>query len=124
MTCALIAIPVTSALLGLSVTSVLLLQEWFYENLYKDASKDPTLSEMIHVATNTEDILTVHRDNLFHSSCERVSKVSPDKLKSSFNVQFEGEEGVVSRFGLDLVGEGISHTNPCSVCKLLCDWID
>ena len=34
-------------------------------------------------------------DRIFHSSCERVLKEDPDKLKKGLALKFDGEEGMV-----------------------------
>ncbi|XP_078068547.1 E3 ubiquitin-protein ligase HACE1 isoform X2 [Mustelus asterias] len=64
--------------------------EWFYEHLH---SNHPD-SDMVHRPVNENDILLVHRDSIFQSSCEVVSKTSYEKLKQGVAVRFHGEEGM------------------------------
>lgn len=64
--------------------------EWFYEHLH---SGQPD-SDMVHRPVNEHDILLVHRDSIFRSSCEVVSKANCAKLKQGIAVRFHGEEGM------------------------------
>ncbi|KAM3855557.1 E3 ubiquitin-protein ligase HACE1 isoform 2-T2 [Vipera latastei] len=64
--------------------------EWFYEHLH---SGQPD-SDMVHRPVSESDILLVHRDSIFRSSCEVVSKASCVKLKQGIAVRFHGEEGM------------------------------
>ncbi|XP_036920845.1 E3 ubiquitin-protein ligase HACE1 isoform X2 [Sturnira hondurensis] len=64
--------------------------EWFYEHLH---SGQPD-SDMVHRPVSESDILLVHRDSIFRSSCEVVSKASCAKLKQGIAVRFHGEEGM------------------------------
>ncbi|XP_065256801.1 E3 ubiquitin-protein ligase HACE1 isoform X3 [Emys orbicularis] len=64
--------------------------EWFYEHLH---SGQPD-SDMVHRPVNENDILLVHRDSIFRSSCEVVSKANSAKLKQGIAVRFHGEEGM------------------------------
>ncbi|XP_033741126.1 E3 ubiquitin-protein ligase HACE1-like [Pecten maximus] len=65
-------------------------RRWFYENL----GTTPDENGLIHSTLNQEDILVVDRGRLFHSSCERMMEMPPDKLKKAFSMKFNGEEGV------------------------------
>ncbi|CAH2252461.1 E3 ubiquitin- ligase HACE1 isoform X2 [Pelobates cultripes] len=64
--------------------------EWFYEHLL---AGQPA-SDMVHRPVNENDILLVHRDSLFRSSCEVVFKSDCEKLKQGIAVRFHGEEGM------------------------------
>ncbi|XP_056674604.1 E3 ubiquitin-protein ligase HACE1 isoform X7 [Monodelphis domestica] len=64
--------------------------EWFYEHLHSGQSD----SDMVHRPVNENDILLVHRDSIFRSSCEVVSKANCAKLKQGIAVRFHGEEGM------------------------------
>ncbi|EMP28988.1 E3 ubiquitin-protein ligase HACE1 [Chelonia mydas] len=64
--------------------------EWFYEHLH---SGQPD-SDMVHRPVNENDILLVHRDSIFRSSCEVVFKANCAKLKQGIAVRFHGEEGM------------------------------
>ncbi|XP_026509747.1 E3 ubiquitin-protein ligase HACE1 isoform X1 [Terrapene carolina triunguis] len=64
--------------------------EWFYEHLH---SGQPD-SDMVHRPVNENDILLVHRESIFRSSCEVVSKANCAKLKQGIAVRFHGEEGM------------------------------
>ncbi|KAM6935755.1 E3 ubiquitin-protein ligase HACE1 isoform 1-T2 [Lycodopsis pacificus] len=64
--------------------------EWFYEHLL---ASQPD-SDMVHRPVNENDILLIHRDTIFRSSCEMVSKSSNEKLKQGIAVRFHGEEGM------------------------------
>ncbi|KAK0145860.1 E3 ubiquitin-protein ligase HACE1 [Merluccius polli] len=64
--------------------------EWFYEHLL--AGKPD--NEMVHRPVNENDILLIHRDSVFRSSCEMVSKSTNEKLKQGIAVRFHGEEGM------------------------------
>ncbi|XP_006157005.1 E3 ubiquitin-protein ligase HACE1 isoform X1 [Tupaia chinensis] len=64
--------------------------EWFYEHLH---SGQPD-TDMVHRPVNESDILLVHRDSIFRSSCEVVSKANCAKLKQGIAVRFHGEEGM------------------------------
>ncbi|XP_044773218.1 E3 ubiquitin-protein ligase HACE1 isoform X3 [Neomonachus schauinslandi] len=64
--------------------------EWFYEHLH---SGQPD-SDMVHRPVNENDILLVHRDSIFRSSCEVVSRANCAKLKQGIAVRFHGEEGM------------------------------
>ncbi|XP_078472520.1 E3 ubiquitin-protein ligase HACE1 isoform X2 [Lampetra planeri] len=64
--------------------------DWFYENLLSDGQD----TAMVHRPVSEGDVLLVHRDSVFESSCEMVSKVSQEKLKQGIAVRFHGEEGV------------------------------
>ncbi|XP_063773114.1 E3 ubiquitin-protein ligase HACE1 isoform X2 [Pseudophryne corroboree] len=64
--------------------------EWFYEHLH---SGQPD-SDMVHRPVNENDILLVHRDSIFRSSCEVVFKSNCEKLKQGISVRFHGEEGM------------------------------
>ncbi|XP_015283295.1 PREDICTED: E3 ubiquitin-protein ligase HACE1 isoform X2 [Gekko japonicus] len=64
--------------------------EWFYEHL-NSGQQD---SDMVHRPVNESDILLVHRDSIFRSSCEVVSKANCAKLKQGIAVRFHGEEGM------------------------------
>ncbi|PVD28501.1 hypothetical protein C0Q70_11089 [Pomacea canaliculata] len=63
-------------------------RQWFYENL-------PT-PDMLSFASNEENhgLVRVNREQVFSTSCEEVLHQSPDKLKSTLTVQFNGEEGM------------------------------
>ncbi|XP_072535829.1 E3 ubiquitin-protein ligase HACE1 isoform X1 [Salminus brasiliensis] len=64
--------------------------EWFYEHLLAGQPD----SDMVHRPVNENDILLIHRDSIFRSSCEVVSKSTNEKLKQSIAVRFHGEEGM------------------------------
>uniref|UniRef100_A0A672FY45 E3 ubiquitin-protein ligase HACE1 n=1 Tax=Salarias fasciatus TaxID=181472 RepID=A0A672FY45_SALFA len=64
--------------------------EWFYEHLL--AGQPDT--DMVHRPVNENDILLIHRDSIFRSSCEMVSKSTNEKLKQGIAVRFHGEEGM------------------------------
>ncbi|XP_068189431.1 E3 ubiquitin-protein ligase HACE1 isoform X1 [Antennarius striatus] len=64
--------------------------EWFYEHLL--ANQPDT--DMVHRPVNDNDILLIHRDSIFRSSCEMVSKSTNEKLKQGIAVRFHGEEGM------------------------------
>ncbi|KAG8582333.1 hypothetical protein GDO81_008015 [Engystomops pustulosus] len=64
--------------------------EWFYEHLH---SGQPD-SEMVHRPVSENDILLIHRDSIFRSSCEVVFKSNSEKLKQGIAVRFHGEEGM------------------------------
>ncbi|MBN3312622.1 HACE1 ligase, partial [Atractosteus spatula] len=64
--------------------------EWFYEHLHAGQPD----SDMVHRPVNENDILLVHRESIFRSSCEVVSKSSNEKLKQGIAVRFHGEEGM------------------------------
>uniref|UniRef100_A0A8C6RH58 E3 ubiquitin-protein ligase HACE1 n=1 Tax=Nannospalax galili TaxID=1026970 RepID=A0A8C6RH58_NANGA len=64
--------------------------EWFYEHLH---SGQPD-SDMVHRPVSENDILLIHRDSIFRSSCEIVSKANCAKLKQGIAVRFHGEEGM------------------------------
>uniref|UniRef100_A0A3Q3ELB6 E3 ubiquitin-protein ligase HACE1 n=1 Tax=Labrus bergylta TaxID=56723 RepID=A0A3Q3ELB6_9LABR len=64
--------------------------EWFYEHLLAGQPD----SDMVHRPVNENDILLIHRDSIFSSSCEMVSKSTNEKLKQGIAVRFHGEEGM------------------------------
>ncbi|XP_075058943.1 E3 ubiquitin-protein ligase HACE1 isoform X2 [Mixophyes fleayi] len=64
--------------------------EWFYEHLHAGQPD----SDMVHRPVNESDILLVHRDSIFRSSCEVVFKSNCEKLKQGISVRFHGEEGM------------------------------
>ncbi|KAE8602815.1 hypothetical protein XENTR_v10014135 [Xenopus tropicalis] len=64
--------------------------EWFYEHLLAGQPD----SDMVHRPVNENDILLVHRDSIFRSSCEVVFKSNCEKLKQGIAVRFHGEEGM------------------------------
>ncbi|XP_075453648.1 E3 ubiquitin-protein ligase HACE1 isoform X3 [Ascaphus truei] len=64
--------------------------EWFYEHLHAGQPD----SDMVHRPVNENDILLVHRDSIFRSSCEVVFKSNCEKLKQGIAVRFHGEEGM------------------------------
>uniref|UniRef100_A0A8C5AXC8 E3 ubiquitin-protein ligase HACE1 n=1 Tax=Gadus morhua TaxID=8049 RepID=A0A8C5AXC8_GADMO len=64
--------------------------EWFYEHLLAGRPDN----EMVHRPVNENDILLIHRDSVFRSSCEMVSKSTNEKLKQGIAVRFHGEEGM------------------------------
>ncbi|KAM4771819.1 E3 ubiquitin-protein ligase HACE1 isoform 3-T3 [Rhinophrynus dorsalis] len=64
--------------------------EWFYEHLHAGQPD----SDMVHRPVNENDILLVHRDSIFRSSCEVVFKSNSEKLKQGIAVRFHGEEGM------------------------------
>ncbi|KAI1885580.1 hypothetical protein AGOR_G00205270 [Albula goreensis] len=64
--------------------------EWFYEHLLAGQPD----SDMVHRPVNENDILLIHRESIFRSSCEVVSKSSNQKLKQGIAVRFHGEEGM------------------------------
>ncbi|KAL2306617.1 hypothetical protein Nmel_004546 [Mimus melanotis] len=64
--------------------------EWFYEHLHAGQPD----SDMVHRPVHENDILLVHRDSIFRSSCEVVSKANCAKLKQGIAVRFHGEEGM------------------------------
>ncbi|KAF3840269.1 hypothetical protein F7725_018986 [Dissostichus mawsoni] len=64
--------------------------EWFYEHLHAGQPD----SDMVHRPVNENDILLIHRDSIFRSSCEMVSKSTNEKLKQGIAVRFHGEEGM------------------------------
>uniref|UniRef100_A0A8B9HUG2 E3 ubiquitin-protein ligase HACE1 n=1 Tax=Astyanax mexicanus TaxID=7994 RepID=A0A8B9HUG2_ASTMX len=64
--------------------------EWFYEHLLAGQPD----SDMVHRPVNENDILLIHRDSIFRSSCEVVSKSTNEKLKQGIAVRFHGEEGM------------------------------
>uniref|UniRef100_A0AAQ5YLU8 E3 ubiquitin-protein ligase HACE1 n=2 Tax=Amphiprion TaxID=80969 RepID=A0AAQ5YLU8_AMPOC len=64
--------------------------EWFYEHLLAGQPD----SDMVHRPVSESDILLVHRDSIFRSSCEMVSKSTNEKLKQGIAVRFHGEEGM------------------------------
>ncbi|XP_006815383.1 E3 ubiquitin-protein ligase HACE1-like [Saccoglossus kowalevskii] len=64
-------------------------REWFYDNLL------PLEEETyVHRPPVDDDVLLVHRDSLFNSSCEVVKKASSEKLKQGIAVRFSGEDGM------------------------------
>lgn len=64
--------------------------EWFYEHLLAGQPD----SDMVHRPVNENDILLIHRDSIFRSSCEVVFKSNNEKLKQGIAVRFHGEEGM------------------------------
>lgn len=64
--------------------------EWFYEHLLAGQPD----SDMVHRPVNENDILLIHRETIFRSSCEMVSKSTNEKLKQGIAVRFHGEEGM------------------------------
>ncbi|XP_062848256.1 E3 ubiquitin-protein ligase HACE1 isoform X3 [Trichomycterus rosablanca] len=64
--------------------------EWFYEHLLAGQPD----SDMVHRPVNENDILLIHRESIFRSSCEVVSKFTNEKLKQGIAVRFHGEEGM------------------------------
>nr|XP_023662050.1 E3 ubiquitin-protein ligase HACE1 isoform X1 [Paramormyrops kingsleyae] len=64
--------------------------EWFYEHLLAGQPD----SDMVHRPVNENDILLIHRESIFQSSCEVVAKSSNEKLKQGIAVRFHGEEGM------------------------------
>lgn len=64
--------------------------EWFYEHLL--AGQPDT--DMVHRPVSENDILLVHRDSIFRSSCDVVFKSNSAKLKQGIAVRFHGEEGM------------------------------
>ncbi|KAK1794639.1 hypothetical protein P4O66_001355 [Electrophorus voltai] len=64
--------------------------EWFYEHLLAGQPD----SDMVHRPVNENDILLIHRESIFRSSCEVVSKSTNEKLKKGIAVRFHGEEGM------------------------------
>ncbi|XP_053736703.1 E3 ubiquitin-protein ligase HACE1 isoform X2 [Synchiropus splendidus] len=64
--------------------------EWFYEHLLAGQPD----SGMVHRPVNENDILLIHRESIFRSSCEMVSKSTNEKLKQGIAVRFHGEEGM------------------------------
>uniref|UniRef100_A0A3B4FSK5 E3 ubiquitin-protein ligase HACE1 n=1 Tax=Pundamilia nyererei TaxID=303518 RepID=A0A3B4FSK5_9CICH len=64
--------------------------EWFYEHLLAGQPD----SDMVHRPVNENDVLLIHRDSIFRSSCEMVSKSTNEKLKQGIAVRFHGEEGM------------------------------
>ncbi|XP_036442266.1 E3 ubiquitin-protein ligase HACE1 isoform X1 [Colossoma macropomum] len=64
--------------------------EWFYEHLLAGQPD----SDMVHRPVNENDILLIHRESIFRSSCEVVSKSANEKLKQGIAVRFHGEEGM------------------------------
>ncbi|XP_040284740.1 E3 ubiquitin-protein ligase HACE1 isoform X2 [Bufo bufo] len=64
--------------------------QWFYEHLL--AGQPDT--DMVHRPVGENDILLVHRDSIFRSSCEVVFKSNSEKLKQGIAVRFHGEEGM------------------------------
>ncbi|XP_030055022.1 E3 ubiquitin-protein ligase HACE1 isoform X2 [Microcaecilia unicolor] len=64
--------------------------EWFYEHLLAGQPD----SDMVHRPVSESDILLVHRDSIFRSSCEVVFKSNCQKLKQGIAVRFHGEEGM------------------------------
>ncbi|KAM9798424.1 E3 ubiquitin-protein ligase HACE1 isoform 1-T1 [Neosynchiropus ocellatus] len=64
--------------------------EWFYEHLHAGQPD----SDMVHRPVNENDILLIHRESIFRSSCEMVSKSTNEKLKQGIAVRFHGEEGM------------------------------
>ncbi|XP_072316836.1 E3 ubiquitin-protein ligase HACE1 isoform X2 [Eucyclogobius newberryi] len=64
--------------------------EWFYEHLLAGRPD----SDMVHRPVNENDILLIHRDSIFRSSCEMVAKSTNEKLKQGIAVRFHGEEGM------------------------------
>ncbi|TSK34897.1 E3 ubiquitin-protein ligase HACE1 [Bagarius yarrelli] len=64
--------------------------EWFYEHLLAGQPD----SGMVHRPVNENDILLIHRESIFRSSCEVVSKFTNEKLKQGIAVRFHGEEGM------------------------------
>ncbi|KAI4894346.1 hypothetical protein NFI96_032779 [Prochilodus magdalenae] len=64
--------------------------EWFYEHLLAGQPD----SDMVHRPVNENDILLIHRESIFRSSCEVVSKSPNEKLKQGIAVRFHGEEGM------------------------------
>ncbi|XP_071135977.1 E3 ubiquitin-protein ligase HACE1-like isoform X1 [Mytilus edulis] len=65
-------------------------REWFYQNI----SDDENPSEVLHIPATDEDILIINRERIFDSSCDRVLKENPDKLKKGLALKFDGEEGM------------------------------
>ncbi|XP_077145766.1 E3 ubiquitin-protein ligase HACE1 isoform X1 [Ranitomeya variabilis] len=64
--------------------------EWFYEHLLAGRPDN----DMVHRPVSENDILLVHRDSIFRSSCEVVFKSNSEKLKQGIAVRFHGEEGM------------------------------
>ncbi|XP_053487689.1 E3 ubiquitin-protein ligase HACE1 isoform X2 [Ictalurus furcatus] len=64
--------------------------EWFYEHLLAGQPD----SDMVHRPVSENDILLIHRESIFRSSCEVVSKFTNEKLKQGIAVRFHGEEGM------------------------------
>uniref|UniRef100_A0A8C7YR75 E3 ubiquitin-protein ligase HACE1 n=1 Tax=Oryzias sinensis TaxID=183150 RepID=A0A8C7YR75_9TELE len=64
--------------------------EWFYEHLLAGQPD----SGMVHRPVSESDILLIHRDSIFRSSCDSVSKSTNEKLKQGIAVRFHGEEGM------------------------------
>ncbi|KAM9403700.1 E3 ubiquitin-protein ligase HACE1 isoform 3-T4 [Salvelinus alpinus] len=64
--------------------------EWFYEHLLAGQPD----SDMVHRPVNENDILLIHRESIFSSSCAMVSKSTNEKLKQGIAVRFHGEEGM------------------------------
>ncbi|XP_078001440.1 E3 ubiquitin-protein ligase HACE1-like [Glandiceps talaboti] len=66
-------------------------REWFYDNLHP--LEDET-SIHVHRPPIDDDVLLIHRQSVFNSSCEVVRKISANKLKQGIAVRFSGEEGM------------------------------
>ncbi|XP_065067816.1 E3 ubiquitin-protein ligase HACE1-like [Rhopilema esculentum] len=73
--------------------------DWFYENLHND--QNPT-----QVPFDEKSLITVTRDALLLSSCDKLLERESDVLKRNLAVRFEGEAGMgegVVREWLDLL---------------------
>lgn len=65
-------------------------REWLYQNI----SDGDNHNEILHIPASDQDVLVINRERLFHSSCERVMKEDPEKLKKGLALKFDGEEGM------------------------------
>jgi E3 ubiquitin-protein ligase HACE1 len=66
-------------------------KDWFYQNLYGDK---PPSNEL--TPTSRESVIEVDRDNIFTTSCSKVSETSVSTLKDSLTIRFTGEAGMGS----------------------------
>ncbi|XP_070568387.1 E3 ubiquitin-protein ligase HACE1-like [Ptychodera flava] len=64
-------------------------REWFYDNLH------PLEDEAsVHRPPIDDDVLLIHRESVFNSSCAVVTQASTHKLKQGIAVRFSGEDGM------------------------------
>ncbi|XP_019853444.1 PREDICTED: E3 ubiquitin-protein ligase HACE1-like [Amphimedon queenslandica] len=64
-------------------------KKWFYENLYDGAEPNQQLT-----LVPQENEIIVDRENIFTTSCSKISEASVDQLKLSLAIRFEGEAGM------------------------------
>ncbi|XP_064396022.1 E3 ubiquitin-protein ligase HACE1-like [Halichondria panicea] len=66
-------------------------KNWFYENLHKE--KPPSTEINMNPENN---LIEVERDNIFNTSCQRISDAPIHSLKKELYIQFVGEAGMGS----------------------------